>query len=476
MLKKSGGGMAELTSNVSLPETIFGNEAGPKASGKSDNLMSAGISPLCPQCGSAKVWRDGLRAPMFGNPIQRWLCRDCGLRFSDPNEVLRAKEAVESVEMIETKLLKTQDDKVVTSQICALGAKNLTATEIKTVAGDNPINRIKKTAVSNLDLISTEARGLITEFMAYLEREGYDSENQYPRTLGHLVKDGANLLDPENVKKVIAEQKKQTGEPWSDSMKMLATCAYDAFCQMQGITWRRPTYNQNEATVYVPDEKELDLLISAAPRKKMATFLGCLKETFADPAEIIAAEWVDFKGNVFSINHPVKGHLPGKYELTPQLCAMINALPRKNKRIFASNYDSLYTSFVHIRARAADKFQNPALLNITFKSFRHWGGTMIAQLSNGNPLIIMKMLRHKSFESSRKYIHAIQFKDQDYEVAQATTPEEILALGKAGWQKFDEVIIAGVQIHFYRKPKRFGGLQTQVDKPEKRDDRFLCSA
>ena len=279
-------------------------------------------------------------------------------------------------------------------------------------------------------MIPEDSRGLVTKFMAYLEREGYDSENQCPTTLSHLVKDGANLLDPENVKKVIAEQKKKTGEPWSDSMKMLVTCAYDAFCQMQGIVWRRPNYAQNEATVYVPDEKELDLLISAAPRKKMATFLGCLKETFADPAEIIAVEWVDFKGNVFSINHPVKGHLPGKYELTPQLCAMINALPRKNKRIFASTYNTLYTSFAQIRSRAADKFQNPALLSITFKSFRHWGGTMIAQLSNGNPLTIMKMLRHKSFESSRKHIHAIQFQDQDYDVTQATTAEEIIVLGK----------------------------------------------
>jgi integrase len=145
---------------------------------------------------------------------------------------------------------------------------------------------------------------------------------------------------------------------------------------------------------------------------------------------------------------------------------MINALPRKNKRIFATNYKSLYSSFLVLRKNASERFQNPALLNITFKSFRHWGGTMIAQLSNGNALTIMKMLRHKSFESSRKYILAIQFQDQDYDVSQATTPEEILALGKAGWMKYDEVAIAGVQIHFFRKPKRLGGVQIQVDKSQ----------
>jgi hypothetical protein len=101
---------------------------------------------------------------------------------------------------------------------------------------------------------------------------------------------------------------------------------------------------------------------------------------------------------------------------------------------------------------------------------------MIAQMSNGNPLVIMRMLRHKSFKSSLRYIHTIAFKDEDYEVTSATTADEILALGKAGWQKYDEATFNGVQMHFFRKPKRFGGLKKLDDKVEKTVDRFLCSA
>ena len=85
---------------------------------------------------------------------------------------------------------------------------------------------------------------------------------------------------------------------------------------------------------------------------------------------------------------------------------------------------------------------------------------MIAYKTNGNVLVIMRMLRHKSFNSSRKYIHTIEFKDEDFEETVATTVEEIRALGKAGWQKYDEMTISGVQIHFYRKHKRFGGVKT----------------
>jgi integrase len=327
------------------------------------------------------------------------------------------------------------------------------ATEIKTVAGEKD-RKLKK----HIDLLPEDVRGLITKFMAYLEREGFAEENTYPDILTHLVRDGANLLDPECVKTVIAQQRKRNGEPWSDSMKMLAVCAYDSFCQMQEIIWKRPTYHQNEATITVPDEKDLDLLISAAS-KRMATFLLCLKETFADPSEILRAEWIDLKDNVFSINHPVKFHYPGKYELSHRLTCMLNALPRVNKRIFPMNYKCAYTCLEGLRHKAATKFQNPALLQITFKSFRHWGGSMLAHVTNGNVPVMARILRHKSWKSTQKYVHTIEFKEEDYEETIATTPEEIRALGKAGWAKYDELTVAGVPMHFYRKPKRFGSLK-----------------
>jgi integrase len=331
-------------------------------------------------------------------------------------------------------------------------------TEIKTVAGDKE-RKLQK----HIDLLPEDIRGLLTRFMAYLEREGFSEEITYPDILTHLVRDGANLLDPEDMKMVIAKQKKKNGEPWSDSMKMLAVCAYDAFCQMQGIVWKRPIYRQNEATIMVPDEKDLDLLISAAS-KRMATFLQCLKETFADPSEILRADWIDLKDTVFSINHPVKFHYPGKYELSMRLVAMLNALPRGSKRIFPMSYQSAYQCLDSLRRKAAAKFQNPALLQISFKSFRHWGGSMIAYYSNGNAVVIARLLRHKSWKSTQKYVHTIEFKEEDYEETVASTVEEIRALGKAGWTKYDELTVAGVQMHFYRKPKRFGSLKSIDDK------------
>ncbi len=90
--------MAELTSNNPAPETIFGpQKAGSKNRKSESPACSAGASsqiPTCPKCGpkTAVVWRDGTYTPMFGEPIQRYLCRRCGLRFSDPAGVETAKK------------------------------------------------------------------------------------------------------------------------------------------------------------------------------------------------------------------------------------------------------------------------------------------------------------------------------------------------------------------------------------------------
>lgn len=120
-----GQGQAGLV--VSVEECVFGTKVGSESCKSESTLDSADTNLLCPQCSSNKLWRDGMRFPMFGDQIQRWLCRDCGLRFSDPNDVLKAKHSVETVEMVATKLLKSHPDIVSSCQICVSETKNLVA-------------------------------------------------------------------------------------------------------------------------------------------------------------------------------------------------------------------------------------------------------------------------------------------------------------------------------------------------------------
>lgn len=116
----------------------------------------------------------------------------------------------------------------------------------------------------------------------------------------------------------------------------------------------------------------------------------------------------------------------------------------------------MHVCFVEVRKKAAMIQQNPRLNSIAFKSFRHWAGSMIAHYTNGNVLEVKKQLRHKRIESTMKYISMINFKDDEFDVATATSDEDIKKLGGAGFQKYDERKIGEMCISYYRKPKRFG--------------------
>src|ERR1700690_1647782 len=86
------------------------------------------LNPPCPKCGSTKLWRDAKRFTVYGDEIQRWLCRDCDFRFSDPEDVKkswsrREKEARTQL----SNEIKMATDLVSTHQIGVTETKNLVA-------------------------------------------------------------------------------------------------------------------------------------------------------------------------------------------------------------------------------------------------------------------------------------------------------------------------------------------------------------
>ena len=64
-----------------------------------------------PHCRSKKLWRNGYRYTPFDDKIQRWLCCNCGRRFSDPQDVEKAWSTPEHFERVESKSIKSRDDK-----------------------------------------------------------------------------------------------------------------------------------------------------------------------------------------------------------------------------------------------------------------------------------------------------------------------------------------------------------------------------
>lgn len=386
-------------------------------------------SVACPECGSKRLYNDGFRYLRDGTSVQRLRCRECSYRFSENRLKLPLQKTSKQS-------INTTSDKETTSQISAIleEAKNLTtATETKTVAGEQS------------QLRSDDTEGPMAQYMAYLEREGYAQETRYPFLIRRLARLGANILNPENVKEVIAKQKIK------DGTKIQYIYAYDAFAKMLKITWQIPRYKQEENLPFVPEEKELDQLIASCHSKRMATFLQCLKETFADPREALRIHWIDITGNIITINHPVKGHLPRQLQVSNKLLAMLNSLPKNSERVFPTSYPVMQSCYQRIKKKAAEIQKNPRLLSVEMRSFRHWGGTMLAHYTNGNVLTVKKLLGHKRIENTMKYIGMIHFKDDEYEVTTATTVEEAKQVLTAGFDYVTEK--NGIML--FRRPKRF---------------------
>ena len=429
--------------------------------------------PLCPECGNKEVYRDGMRYLSNGESVQRWLCKSCGHCFSESKVQVDVLGKV-SVLHSGSELLK---DRVVSGKLASQESFNglplssgedVVSHRLTTVGKGlntfayNSCNRrvsVSEGEAKNLAMSETrqekptregttqtvDVKGLIIQFMAWCEAQGYPQGNKYHHYLKRLVRLGANLLDPESVKETIGKHRCKNGT------KMLFVYAYDAFTRMLKITWEPPKYKQEETLPFVPEEGELDALISACRGKRMAAFLQCLKETYADPGEVLGLRWIDISDNIITINKPVKGHLPGQIQVSNKVLAMLNSLPKTSERIFPARYDNMWKCFSQVRKRAAALQQNPRLLAIQFRSFRHWGGSMIAHYTNGNVLTVKKLLRHKRIENTMKYISMIHFKDDEFEVTTATTIEEAKQILSAGF----DYVTQKDSIMLFRRPKRF---------------------
>jgi len=203
-------------------------------------------SRKCPSCHSSRIWKDGLRKIRDGF-VQRYVCRDCGCRFS------------------ESSALSMQLDNNGERQVCEFlteGSKNL--------AKEEPLKSGLAGATVNADV-----KGKIVEFLWKMKREGYSKGTieVYSSALKRLYENGADLSNPETVKGVMAKQK------WSEAHKHVVAAAYNLFLEIAyGLTWKPPICHVNRKLPFIPTERELDDLI-AGGGKKTSTFLQLLKET-----------------------------------------------------------------------------------------------------------------------------------------------------------------------------------------------------
>ncbi len=358
--------------------------------------------PKCPECTSERVWRDGLR-PIGSGSVQRWICRNCGYRFSESS--LSNKKASEQTS---------------TRQVCDLlaeASKNLVAVEE---------TRTEKWAAGTTEQAST----VILDYAWQMKKRNLAESTIEQRVyrLRLLVKRGADLMNPESVLTTLAVNN------WTDSNKRVFIVAYQSFARTYKLQWEPPKTRVERKLPFIPTEEEIDQLIAGCG-KKTATFLQVLKDTGARTAEAAKIQWIDVdeKSCTIKINHPVKGSLARMVKVPARTIAVINNMPKTTEYIFNTNPHTLRKNFYKQRARLSSILQNPRIKQIHLHTFRHWKATMEFHRTK-NIKVVQQMLGHKKLENTDLYTQLLNFESDEWHVAHARNLEEEGKLIEAGFE------------------------------------------
>ena len=447
----------------------------------------------CPKCSSKDVVRDGLRYIKGYDPIQRYLCKFCALRFTDfhvkrnvTRQVVKGSEprknhtnrAITRLDFSSKKLadclpfdrskdVRSHGVSVVEQDLNPLriynreyrvsaSAKNAKNSERPCMALEETI---EKNAVVTRDTQPTQQdiKGSLTVYASKQLTTGLTEATITRRMtmLKQLAKLGADLLNPSSVWKTIdtatTKQINKEDKAWTNGTKALAGQAYLAFCKItknaipEDLNFHK--WKAQSKIPWVPLETEVDQLIAAC-RLRMASFLQLLKECGCRCGEAWALTWKNFDAEhgVITINNPEKNGHPRQHKISSKLVAMLNSLPKTNEKIWNGNIHV----FVAQRNRIARKLQNPRFKEIHWHSLRHFYSSMLYHKTL-NLLEVQQKLGHRNISSTVIYTHLVNFDSDEFLHAHAKTLQEEDALLDAGYEyvRYSEKD----QVAIYRKRK-----------------------
>ena len=269
------------------------------------------------------------------------------------------------------------------------------------------------------------------------EKSTIDTRYRCLRTIAKNV----DIFNPEAVKAFVAAT-----TTWNENTKCKRVDDLQGFYAFKRIQWARPDYQRMEKLPFIPTETEVDQLIENISRMskrggKTAAFLELLKETGMRPGEAWRLHWtdVDFGQAQVILNDPEKGSNPRNSRITGKLIQMLNQLPRSSPLLFRNqsrdpieSLEDFRSTYTEQRERVAATLGNPRINSITFKTFRHFKGTMEYHRTK-DILHVMRVLGHKSIRSTLVYIQLVNFDNDEFICKVAGTVQDAKDLVEAGF-------------------------------------------
>jgi integrase len=258
----------------------------------------------------------------------------------------------------------------------------------------------------------------------------------------------APLTQPEAVKTFIATLNVSNG------YKKNLCIAYNRYCQFAHIKWNRPRYEQDAKNIALPTREKL-LMIIAEAGKQLGIRLQMSLETGLRPVELcrLRVRDVDLEHRTVNPTTAKRGNprtLPISISLTTKLEERIqHKRLAPNDNLFGNmTADQYGCAYRKVRNRLAKKLNDATIRTIRLYDYRHYFCTK-KLYDTGNPYTVMVLMGHKRLATTQRYMHLLNYRDEEYTVAGATTAKEASKLLEAGFQY--QTTIEGVQLFRKRK-------------------------
>jgi integrase len=250
-----------------------------------------------------------------------------------------------------------------------------------------------------------------------------------------------NISDPNAVKTYIANvRNKKTNRPLDSTTKDKLIYAYDKFCTIHGIEWKRPYYQEKEKTPTIPTTENVNTIIDNAT-EQYAVIFRILKETGASGQELenMPRKDIDTEQRLIKITG-CKRHGSATYKLTTQTTAMLRTYLHKNSQDHPfPTAECMGDAWRRTRNSLATKLCKPELKNILLKSLRNYSGAHLYYKTQ-DPIAVMRHLRHKKLETTMHYIRGITIGgEEEYTCKTATNVKQAKELIENGFQYITEM-------------------------------------
>ena len=299
-----------------------------------------------------------------------------------------------------------------------------------------------------IQLTRPQSNAEILEILIELKKNNKsDYTIKFTRKSLNMLSKHAPLKEPEAIKLFISTLKTSEGYK-----KNLCT-AYNAYCNHSKIQWEKPKYRQEEKNIALPTKEKI-MMIIADSGKLLSIKLTLSMETGLRPVELcrLRVKDIDLEHKTVNPTTAKRGNprtIPMSASLTQKIQEhIIERNLNPNDMLFKGDPERYNKQYRQVRNRLATKLKDPSIRTIRLYDLRHYFCTK--KLNDiGNPYTVMVLMGHKKIQTTQRYMHLMNWNDDEWTCAGATTAKEAMKLVESGFQYV--TTIEGIQLFKKRK-------------------------